>query len=80
MKTKLLPLILAACLYSCSTKDDSKNSGGTYVSPSINYKGQFRKGHFRKAMSTDKNVYKNRSRSKYYYQTRGKYRRKKKNN
>jgi len=58
------------------------NNSGTvkkpvYVSPSIDYKGRFHKGHYRKPVSTDKNAVRNQTRSKYYYQTRGKYRRKK---
>ncbi len=58
------------------------NNSGTvkkpvYVSPSTDYKGRFHKGHYRKPVSTNKNAMRNQSRSKYYYQTRGKYRRKK---
>ncbi len=61
---------------SCDFKktDDSNRS---YVKPSVDYKGKTRKGHVRKKVSTDKNAIKNRNRSKYYYETRGKYRRKK---
>jgi hypothetical protein len=61
---------------SCDFKKSDK-AGGTYVKPSVNYKGQTRKGHVRKKVSTDKNAIKNQNRSKYYYETRGKYRRKK---
>jgi len=45
----------------------------TYVSPTINYKGQFRKGTVRKSVSTNPNAIRNQSKSKYYYNTRGKY-------
>jgi len=48
-----------------------------YVSPSINKYGTFRKGHIRMPVSTSKHAFKNRNRSRYYYQTRGKYNRKK---
>ena len=48
-----------------------------YVKPSIDYKGKFRKGHVRMPVSTKKNAIKSQNRSRYYYQTRGKYRRKK---
>ncbi len=61
---------------SCDFKK-SDDSNRSYVKPSVNYKGQMRKGHVRKKVSTDKNAIKNRNRSKYYYETRGKYRRKK---
>jgi hypothetical protein len=49
-----------------------------YVPPSINYKGQFRKGYVRKSVSTNPNAIRNQSKSKYYYKNKGKYRRKKK--
>ena len=62
--------------YSCDFKKSDK-AGGSYVKPSVNYKGQTRKGHVRKKVSTNKNAIKNQNRSRYYYQTRGKYRRKK---
>jgi hypothetical protein len=67
--------ILAFSLTSCDFKK-SDSAGGSYVKPSVNYKGQSRKGHVRKKVSTDKNAIKNRNRSRYYYETRGKYRRK----
>jgi hypothetical protein len=63
-------------LTSCDFKK-SDDSGWTYVKPSIDYKGKMRKGHVRRKVSTDKNAIKNRNRSRYYYHTRGKYRRKK---
>ncbi|MBM3160352.1 MAG: hypothetical protein FJZ66_03365 [Bacteroidetes bacterium] len=68
---------LVITLSSCDAKKSDK-AGGSYVKPSLNYKGQTRKGHVRKKVSTDKNAMKNQNRSRYYYQTRGKYRRKKK--
>jgi hypothetical protein len=61
---------------SCDFKKSDK-AGGSYVKPSVNYKGQTRRGHVRRKVSTDKNAIKNQNRSRYYYQTRGKYRRKK---
>jgi hypothetical protein len=75
-------LIFAGCsqlllLSSCDFKK-SDDAGGTYVKPSIDYKGKMRKGYVRKKVSTDKNAIKNQNRSRYYYQTRGKYRRKNK--
>ena len=78
----LFLLIFVGCsqllvLTSCDLKK-SDDAGGTYVKPSIDYKGKMRKGHVRKKVSTDKNAIKNQNRSRYYYQTRGKYRRKNK--
>jgi hypothetical protein len=67
---------LVITLSSCDAKK-SDSAGGTYVKPSVDYKGQTRKGHIRRKVSTDKNAIKNQNRSRYYYQTRGKYRRKK---
>ena len=60
---------------SCDLKK-SDNAGGVYVKPTITRTGKFRKGHVRKNISTDKNAIKNQNRSRYYYHTRGKYRRK----
>ena len=68
--------VLTFSIPSCDFKKSDK-AGGSYVKPSVNYKGQTRKGHIRKKVSTDKNAIKNQNRSRYYYQTRGKYRRKK---
>ena len=53
----------------------SDTAGGTYVKPSINYKGQYRRGYVRKNVSLKKNAIKSQNRSRYYYHTRGKYRR-----
>lgn len=60
-------------LGSCDARK-SDSAGGTYVKPSVDYKGQTRKGHVRKKVSTNNNAVKNQNRSRYYYQTRGKYR------
>ena len=68
--------VLTLSIPSCDFKKSDK-AGGSYVKPSVNYKGQTRKGHVRKKVSSDKNAIKNQNRSRYYYQTRGKYRRKK---
>jgi hypothetical protein len=71
----LLVLVAVLFLSSCSG-DDVTNS--TYVKPSIDYKGKFRKGYVRKSVSTNKNAVKNQNKSRYYYKTRGKYSRKSK--
>ena len=67
-------LLLAAC---GNNSDSESGRKPVYVKPSIDYKGKFRKGHVRMPVSTKKNAIKSQNRSKYYYQTRGKYRRKK---
>jgi hypothetical protein len=72
----LLSLSGTSIFISCDFKK-SENAGGTYVKPSIDYKGRMRKGYVRKKVSTNKNAIKNQNRSRYYYHTRGKYRRKK---
>lgn len=78
MKTIILffLILIVGLIPSCDFKK-SDSAGGTYVKPSVDYKGQTRKGHVRKKVSTNKNAIKNQNRSRYYYQTRGKYRRKK---
>jgi hypothetical protein len=77
-KLLIKSLLLIALFQSCnnnSTSDSKKSSGGaTYIPPSIDKNGRFRKGHTRFPVSTKKDAYKSRMRSKYYYQTRGKYR------
>lgn len=50
----------------------------THVQPSINYKGQYRKGYVRKSAITKPGAIRNQSKSRFYYKTKGKYRRKKK--
>ena len=79
-KIKPIFLIFIAGMFfiipSCDFKKSDK-AGGVYVKPTITRTGKFRKGHVRKNVSTNKNAIKNQNRSRYYYQTRGKYRRKK---
>jgi hypothetical protein len=67
--------ILTFSILSCDFKK-SDAAGGVYVKPSITKTGKFRNEHVRKKVSTDKNAINNQNRSCYYYQTRGKYRRK----
>lgn len=61
-------------IQSCDIRK-SDTAGGTYVKPSVNYKGQVRKGYVRRNVSLKKNAIKSQNRSRYYYHTRGKYRR-----
>jgi hypothetical protein len=67
-------ILLAAC---GNSSDSGSGRKAVYVKPSIDYKGKYRKGHVRMPVSTKKNAIKSQNRSRYYYQTRGKYRRKK---
>jgi hypothetical protein len=39
------------------------------VNPSINYKGQFKKGHARNPVSVDPKAFRNNARNRYYYKT-----------
>ena len=66
--------VLTFSIPSCEFKK-SDNAGGIYVKPTRT--GKFRKWHVRKNVSTDKNAIKNHNRSRYYYHTGEKYRRKK---
>ena len=53
-------------------------SNGTWVEGSIDSRGHYRKGHFRKSYSTSPDAYKHRMNSSIYYHYKGgKYRRKK---
>lgn len=78
-------VILVLTIVGCGGNDSDDNSGkhkrrrsskSSYVSSSVDYKGKFRKGHVRKSVSLKKDAYKSQARSRYYYHTRGKYRKK----
>jgi hypothetical protein len=71
----IITLVLTiVTVQSCDLRK-SDSAGGTYVKPSVNYKGQVRKGYVRRKVSLKKNAIKSQNRSRYYYHTRGKYRR-----
>ena len=78
MGIPLLLMAIALFFSACTYNSDGVGKKAVYVKPSINYKGKFRKGHIRKPVSTKKDAVKSQNRSRYYYQTRGKYRRKSK--
>jgi hypothetical protein len=73
-----LPLLVLVAVFFLSSCVGDDVTNGTYVNPSIDYKGKFRKGYVRKSVSTNKNAVKSQNKSKYYYKTRGKCRRKSK--
>jgi hypothetical protein len=75
--TSLLFLLLFQ-FSACSGDADDSGRKATYVNPSIDYKGKFRKGHVRMPESTKKDAIKSQNNARYYYHTRGKYRRKSK--
>ncbi len=63
-------------LAGCDFKPKKERAGKpTYVSPSVDYRGRVCKGYVRMPVSTNKNAIPNQGKSKYYYETRGKYRR-----
>ena len=69
----IIALVLTfVTVQSCDIRK-SDSAGGTYVKPSVNYKGQIRKGYVRRKVSLKKDAMKSQNRSRYYYHTRGKY-------
>jgi hypothetical protein len=70
-------LILIVTTFSSCSNSSSDNSGAVYVKPSVDYKGKYRKGHIRMPRSSKPDAMKSRNRSRYHYQTRGKYRKRK---
>ena len=71
-------LLIAMALFFSAWSGNDSGSKSVYVKPSIDYKGKFRKGHVRRAVNTSKNAVKIQNHARYYYQTRGQYRRKSK--
>jgi hypothetical protein len=64
-------------LSSCDLKPKTERAKQpVYVSPSVDSRGRVRKGYVRKPVSSNKNAVRNQGKSRYYYETRGKYRRK----
>lgn len=76
----LLVSASVASLSSCSGNNSDEGRGAVYVKPSVDYRGRYRRGHVRMPVSTRKDALKRRNSSRYYYHTRGKYRRKSKKN
>ncbi|MFM6935888.1 MAG: hypothetical protein ACKOXP_10620 [Flavobacteriales bacterium] len=59
---------------SCDMRS-TDDSNYEYVSPSLTRTGKVRKAYVRRKVSYSPSAYKSRARSRYYYHTRGKYRR-----
>ena len=72
---KILLFVAVIGFVSCDG-EDGVGRKPVYVKPSVDKNGRVRKGHMRMPVSTKKNAVKNQNKSKYYYQTRGKYRKK----
>lgn len=65
-------------LTGCELEPKRSAAGGpVYVRPSVDSRGRVRKGYVRMPVSTKKNAVRNQGKTRYYYETRGKYRRKK---
>jgi hypothetical protein len=71
----LLIFLISTSIISCDGEDRG-DTKPVYVKPSVDKNGRVRKGYVRMPVSTKKNAIKNQNKSKYYYKTRGKYRKK----
>jgi len=74
-KAKYLFLLICMGMVSCTDNntENSRTRKPVYVSPSVDKRGRIRKGYVRMPVSTHKNAISNQNKSRYYYQTRGKY-------
>lgn len=70
-----LYLLLAMLFFYILTRSCNSDTGtsATVVGPSVDKNGRFKKAHVRKDVSSNPNAVKMRNKSKYYYNTRGKY-------
>ena len=67
IKVWMTLLSLSFFMISCDSESSTdRERSPAYVPPSINYKGQFRKGYVRKSVSTDKNALKKQAKAKYF--------------
>lgn len=71
-------LLLIGCESSSSYELSHRPKEAVYVNSSIDYKGKFRKGYVKYPVSSSKNTIQKNSKSDYYYQTKGKYKKSKK--
>lgn len=78
IKSLLLLLLFQSCNNNGTTDSKKSSNGAYYIPPTIDKNGRFRKGYTRFPVSTNKDAYKNRMRSKYYHEIKAKYRASKK--
>ena len=76
--TSFLGIILLLTTLILNISDLSAQRKASYVKPYVTRSGKIVSAHFRKSVSTSPSVFKNRTKSKYYYHTKGKYIRRKK--
>lgn len=74
----IITLTLIGCESSSSNDTSHRPKEVVYVNSSIDYKGKFRKGYVKYPVSSSKNTIVKNSKSKYYYETKGKYKKSKK--
>lgn len=71
---KWIYLIFIFVLAACQPQSEAdKAKQPTYVPPTIDRNGRFRKGYVKQPISLSKHAVKRQNSSKYYYKTRGKY-------
>ncbi len=73
-----LLLLFIFCSLILSINNLAAQRKASYVKPYVTRTGKIVSGHYRKSVSTSPNAFKSRTKSKYYYHTKGKYIRKKK--
>lgn len=83
-KAKFFFLLIGMGMMSCTDNnidnhtENPRTRKPVYVSPSVDKRGRMRKGYVRMPVSTHKNAIGHQNKSRYYYQTRGKYHRRRK--
>ena len=68
-------LLSSVCFLSACDLKSTDDSTYEYVHPTVTRTGKVRKAYVRRKVSYSPKAYKSRARSRYYYHTRGKYRR-----
>ncbi|MEI6313195.1 MAG: DNA/RNA non-specific endonuclease [Bacteroidota bacterium] len=70
-------LLLSACSSNNNDPLSNRSKESVYVKSYIDYKGNYHKGYVKFPVSKNKNAIKNNSKSHYYYETKGKYKKSK---
>ena len=77
--SKIFKLIVFVFVFVLQNKIEvSAQRKSSYVKPYVTRSGKIVSGHYRKSYSTSPSVFKNRAKSRNYYQTKGKYTRRRK--